>query len=297
MHDRYNYYRNMYMAGNWNGSDGQNWENTRGQSWYAETLAEPKRNEDYWRNGWTEEADGRKYPPQRQPLRSETTGLQENYYMPWHMVTLRHSYAGSGASSSLVGKNYEIITKPFFCPIFCVVEIGGGAYTAGPFLESAVHLCNHGIGDSVACTVIAHKSVNMRPTPTVTSPLERAVEELAFGCIGVNTWARHCAMMPDATWGAHPGEDFRIPRSGRGHSTNGKFVDDPVKSVVWSPLVHKHHLWPDECTSVSSAESLVHYIVEPGVLSTVATLPGGCAMSSRGKLNTGKGSNQNCTIS
>lgn len=218
-------------------------------------------------------------------------------FMAWYMVTLQHEFSGANARNSLIGKQVPLLTDPVFGPLFCVVEIGGCAGLPGPFLTAAVHLCNHGVPHSVACTVVAPSSVNQRASQSSPSALETAIQELKFGCIGINTWSGHCAMLAEGTWGAHPGEDVRLPRSGRGHSGNGLLIDDPEKTVVWSPVFHAHHMWPEKVTTIAAAENLVNYIVKPGVLSTIETsLPlGGCNMGSRGELHSGRGSD-NCTV-
>lgn len=214
----------------------------------------------------------------------------ETAFLPWFYVKLLHC-PGSHGGRSIIGQDpseHSLLNCPSRAPCFAVVEIdqGGGPK---PFLDAAVHLCNHGVRGTLSCTIIAHPSVNTQHHGRQ-SPLEVAVEDLRFGNISINCWSGLCAAIPEATWGPFPDEDYRFPVSGRGHWQNASIIDKPQKSVVWSPLVHDFHLWPPGDMTIAQAEKVVHYNVRPNIVSAAAVaIPNDHFSFSRGVLHSGQG--------
>jgi len=165
-------------------------------------------------------------------------------FLPWHMIRLTHESQRGG--HSLIGLQEPILEYVAHCPVFAVVDIPAGH---APFLETVVHFCNHGIQGTVSMTLVLHPSLKQlaeqqramegrtrhddsRKRLMLDEQVEQTLQNLHYGCIGVNVWTGLCSMIPHVAWGPFPGEDWRFPVSGRGVMLNAPLLESTQKTVV-----------------------------------------------------------------
>jgi aldehyde dehydrogenase (NAD(P)+) len=118
-----------------------------------------------------------------------------------------------------------------FGPI--LAEAGLDAETPAAFLRAAVEFANQRLWGTLAAHLLVHPS-GLRDR-TVGPEVRRAIDDLRYGTIAVNTWAG----VPFATgvtpWGAAPGSTPTDIQSGNGFVHESLLLTDVVKSVVWGP--------------------------------------------------------------
>jgi hypothetical protein len=66
--------------------------------------------------------------------------------------------------------------------------------------------------------------------------VDKAIADLRYGGVGVNTWAGVIYGFVSTTWGAFPGHGPEDIVSGRGVVHNTYLLDHPQKSVVRAPF-------------------------------------------------------------
>ncbi len=96
------------------------------------------------------------------------------------------------------------------------------------YLRNAVDFCNQRLMGTLGVSIIVHPKTLRELGPT----FEDALAALRYGSIGVNVWAAAAFLIPEATWGAHPGHTEDNIQSGIGIVRNSLMFDRPQKTVV-----------------------------------------------------------------
>jgi hypothetical protein len=102
------------------------------------------------------------------------------------------------------------------------------------FLEAAVKFLNERVWGTLCATLVVHPST--RKDPAVAAALERAVRELQYGAVAINTWPAAVFGLACAPWGGHPSSTLQDIQSGRGWVHNTFMLDGIEKCVLEAPV-------------------------------------------------------------
>ncbi|MBM75150.1 MAG: hypothetical protein CMK59_07100 [Proteobacteria bacterium] len=124
-----------------------------------------------------------------------------------------------------------------FAPILAIYSFKG-ENRSDVFLEKAVDLVNNHVWGTLSCTLIAHKNIQNEHPETV----EKAISDLRYGAIAVNSWTAMVYTMDGCVWGAYPGEKLDNVASGIGFVRNAFMVDHIEKAVLRAPFINSAQL-------------------------------------------------------
>jgi acyl-CoA reductase-like NAD-dependent aldehyde dehydrogenase len=117
----------------------------------------------------------------------------------------------------------------YFAPVLGVVELPG---TGQEFLDAAVAHAN----DRLQGTLGANLIIDPATERSLGTGFERAVTELRYGSIAINSWTAFGFITPTLTWGAFPGNTLDEVGSGIGVVHNALLLDGVERSVVRGPF-------------------------------------------------------------
>ncbi|HVB91696.1 MAG TPA: aldehyde dehydrogenase family protein [Acidimicrobiales bacterium] len=119
---------------------------------------------------------------------------------------------------------------------FCgqVAETPLTAPSAAAFVDAATAFCNDVVWGTLSATILV--SPRTMADPAVAAAVERAVDDLRYGAIGVNVWHALVFAIGTTTWGAYPGHPRTDIQSGSGVVGNAAMFARPQKSVVRGPF-------------------------------------------------------------
>ncbi|MEV4686967.1 aldehyde dehydrogenase family protein [Microbacterium sp. LWH3-1.2] len=129
--------------------------------------------------------------------------------------------AGEGAD--------PVETIEYFAPILGVVEVGG---TGQEFLDAAVAHAN----DKLTGTLGANVLIDPVTEEALGDGFERAIAELRYGDIAINTWTAFNFLTARLTWGGFPGSTLADVSSGLGVVHNALLLDRVERSVARGPF-------------------------------------------------------------
>jgi aldehyde dehydrogenase (NAD(P)+) len=131
---------------------------------------------------------------------------------------------------------------------------------------------------TLSCSLLVHPKVQKDPEqgPRV----ERAIRDLRYGSVAVNTWAGAIFGLCSTPWGGHPSSSLRDIQSGRGWVHNTFMLEGIEKVVLRAPLKQSPPPpWiPGHRTAHQLARKLVQFELDPSWLK----LPGLAAAAMRG---------------
>jgi acyl-CoA reductase-like NAD-dependent aldehyde dehydrogenase len=114
-----------------------------------------------------------------------------------------------------------------FCGI--LAETSVAAKHPEEFLRIAIPAVNEHVRGSLSCVIIA-------PSHVQRSILRRAISDLNYGAIAVNTWGGAVFGLGQTSWGAFPGHPATDIQSGNGEVHNCLLLDNVQKSILWAPF-------------------------------------------------------------
>lgn len=164
-------------------------------------------------------------------------------------------------------------TEAFASVLAVVLLPGEGA----EYVRNAVSFANDRLWGTLGGNIIAHPQT----IRDLGEDFERAVDDLRYGCVAVNTWTGVGYFIAEATWGAYPGHTIDDVRSGIGVVHNSFLFSKPEKTVVYGPFApfprsifgYGATLLPKPPWFVTNrladriAAALVEYEMQPSVLS------------------------------
>jgi aldehyde dehydrogenase (NAD(P)+) len=142
--------------------------------------------------------------------------------------------AGRGTSSDVLSivhvdrGDLGLVTEAF-CNVLFVTTIPGEIER---YVESAVGFANNDLAGTLGANVIVHPTTARRHADA----LDRAIERLRYGCIGVNIWTGTGYFLAETPWGAYPGATPDAIGSGIGVVHNAHLFSASLKSVVRGPF-------------------------------------------------------------
>ena len=159
----------------------------------------------------------------------------------------------------------------YFGPIYVTTTLPGE--DAAEYLRNAVQFANHRLHGNLGANLIVHPQTAKDLGPD----LDRAIEDLRYGCIGVNAWSAFVFLASRGAWGAYPGNSQEDIQSGTGVVHNALLFDRPQKNVIHAPfrafprsVRHGHSTMAvkppwflTNRTAVSTARQLTHFAADP----------------------------------
>ncbi len=128
--------------------------------------------------------------------------------------------------------NERLFREETFCPVFAETRLAG----ADPvqFLERAVEFCNNRLWGTLNATLIVHPKTLQ--APAVNAAFERAICNLRYGTVAVNTFPGISFVFASSPWGAYPGAALEDIQSGSGFVHNTPMLEGIEKAVIRAPL-------------------------------------------------------------
>ena len=151
-----------------------------------------------------------------------------------------------------------------FCGVFS--ETGIAADSPAEFLDHAVDFANDRLWGTLNCTILVHpKSLR---DPEVKQAFDRAVANLRYGTVAINSWAAVCYGLVVTPWGAWPGHDIYDIQSGTDVVHNTMMFDSVQKTVVRTPFrMNPKPVWFQSHRTVHRlAEKLTYFEANPSPL-------------------------------
>lgn len=120
-------------------------------------------------------------------------------------------------------------TTEYFAPVLGVVSLPGNGQE---FLDRAVAYAN----DELAGTLGANILIDPATQAALGDGFERAVADLRYGAISINSWTGFAFLTPTLTWGGFPGATLDDVVSGIGVVHNALLLDGVERSVTRGPF-------------------------------------------------------------
>ncbi len=155
---------------------------------------------------------------------------------------------------------------------FCgeVAETALTAPDAAAFIDAATAFCNDVLWGTLSATILVSPST--LKDPAVSAALDRAVDDLRYGALGVNVWHALVFAIGTTTWGAYPGHPRTDIQSGTGVVGNAAMFDRPEKSVVRGPF--RAHPKPPWFATASGSYDVMRRFVAFEAEPSAAKIPG-----------------------
>jgi len=122
--------------------------------------------------------------------------------------------------------NEVCFTTEFFGAVLGVVRLPGA--DVGSYLRTAVAFANEMLDGNLGANVIVHPATMSKHA----GDLDRAVHDLRYGTVAVNSWVGVAFAMTRATWGGFPGNQRNDIRSGNGIAHNALMLEGVERTVV-----------------------------------------------------------------
>ncbi|MCP4655759.1 MAG: aldehyde dehydrogenase family protein [bacterium] len=148
-----------------------------------------------------------------------------------------------------------------FCSVVAETALGGA--TVPEYLDRAVEFANQRLWGTLNATVVVHPA-SLRD-PETAAAFDRALAELRYGTVAVNSWAAIGFALVTTSWGAYPGHDLYDIQSGSGVVHNTLMFSRIEKTVVRSPfrMRPKPPWFPTHKTTLALAGKLTRFEARP----------------------------------
>lgn len=170
-------------------------------------------------------------------------------------------------------------TTEYFAPVLGVVELPG---LGQEFLDTAVAHAN----DHLAGTLGANVLIDPVTEAALGDGFDRAIADLRYGGIAINTWTGVVFATPVLSWGAFPGGTLDDVGSGIGVVHNTSLLADVERSVLRGPfrpfpraltggrftVLPKPPWFVSSRTATAVGEGLTRYLIDRNPLGLAATL-------------------------
>ncbi len=112
---------------------------------------------------------------------------------------------------------------------------------AAGFLEDAVKFVNEKVWGTLCATLIVHPST--LEDPAGKAAVEKAIADLKYGAVVINTWGGVVFGLGTAPWGGHPSSTLQDIQSGLGWVHNTFLLEGIEKMVMRAPVT-AFPVWP-----------------------------------------------------
>jgi aldehyde dehydrogenase (NAD(P)+) len=121
------------------------------------------------------------------------------------------------------------LTTEYFAPVLAIAELPGRGVD---YLRAAVDLANNDLAGTLGANIIAHPRTLRR----LGADFEKALVDLRYGTIAINTWTGLGFLTAGASWGAFPGNTLADVGSGIGVAHNALLLDAPERTIARGPF-------------------------------------------------------------
>jgi aldehyde dehydrogenase (NAD(P)+) len=125
-----------------------------------------------------------------------------------------------------------VFTQEPWCSILSETGLPGSDVV--PFLKEAVQFLNQRVWGTLNATLIVHPRT-LRD-PAMAEAIEKAIRELEYGTVALNTWPAAGFALGSPPWGGHPSARLEDIQSGRGWVHNTFMLEDIEKCVLRAPV-------------------------------------------------------------
>ncbi len=134
------------------------------------------------------------------------------------------------------------------------------------FLEAAARFANENLWGTLCATIIVHPKT--LKDPVVHQAVEKAIDDLEYGSVALNTWAAAIFAVGTAPWGAYPNSTLEDIQSGRGWVHNSFMLEGVQKCVLRAPVkgFPVSPWFPGHRTLLQVARRLVDFEMDPSWL-------------------------------
>ncbi len=122
-----------------------------------------------------------------------------------------------------------------WCTVLSETGLPGGDDPVA-FLEKVVPFLNEKVWGTLNVTLIVHPK--SQKDPAVNAAVEKAIRELRYGTVAVNTWPAAAFALVSLPWGGHPSATPQDIQSGLGWVHNTFMLEDIEKGVIRAPLTN-----------------------------------------------------------
>jgi aldehyde dehydrogenase (NAD(P)+) len=159
-------------------------------------------------------------------------------------------------------------------------EVNFDTQDVAAYLDEAVKFVNERVWGTLSTMVVVHPATLKDPAGK--AAVEKAIRELRYGAVAVNTWAGAVFALGTAPWGAHPSSTLQDIQSGKGWVHNTFMIDHDAieKFVLRAPVKASpiHPWFPGHRTANKVGEKLIEFEMGPSWLK----VPGLAASALRG---------------
>jgi acyl-CoA reductase-like NAD-dependent aldehyde dehydrogenase len=138
--------------------------------------------------------------------------------LPWTLI----------AGVDPADRREPLFSTEAFCPI--VAETSVGSPDPLEYLHHAVGFVNERVWGTLSASLIVHPRT--LADHELGAAVERAVAQLRYGAVGINTWPELLSALVAPPWGAHPSSSAGDVQSGRGWIHNTAMLEDVEKTVL-----------------------------------------------------------------
>lgn len=126
----------------------------------------------------------------------------------------------------------RVFTTEPWCAVLSETGLEGTDPVA--YLERAVKLCNEQLWGTLCATLVVHPRTLQ--DPAMGAAVDKAITDLRYGSVCVNTWPGAVFGAGTMPWGAHPSSTLEDIQSGRGWVHNTLMLEDIEKVVLRAPV-------------------------------------------------------------
>lgn len=147
----------------------------------------------------------------------------------------------------------------FWGAFFCQTFIDGA--NKEEYLANAVKFANEKLWGTLSCAIIIDSKSQklMRKNKS----LLKAIDELKYGTVALNTTPALFAFMATSPWGGYPGAQYNDIQSGNGFVTNPFMLEKIEKSVISAPFImHPRPFWfIGKLSNVEASEAFAEFFI------------------------------------
>ncbi|MEO7373033.1 MAG: aldehyde dehydrogenase family protein [Terrimesophilobacter sp.] len=123
----------------------------------------------------------------------------------------------------------DALATEYFAPVLAIAELPGRGVD---YLRAAVDLANNDLTGTLGANIIAHPRTMRR----LGADFAKALVDLRYGTIAINTWTGLGFLTAGASWGAFPGNTLADVGSGIGVVHNALLLDAPERTIARGPF-------------------------------------------------------------
>ena len=152
--------------------------------------------------------------------RTTQIGPRTDNSLPWAIVEVPS------------GQDHACFSVEAFCSVMSSTAINADSVES--YIDQAVEFANDRVWGTLSASLIV-KPASLKQA-NIRHAVDRAVENMRFGTVGLNHWTGLGFGLVSPTWGAFPGHPQHDIRSGSGVVHNTFMFDKPQKSVIRGPF-------------------------------------------------------------